>query len=91
MNPSRFFLRGFVCLDCLISGSLALRLEPAGCPIACTAVLTNTCCRNTKLKITCYFLWDEIDCRLVKIQQKPCSIIDYIIHTRSKGRNICRV
>ena len=39
MNPSRFFLRGFVCLDYLISGSLALRLEPAGCPLACTAVL----------------------------------------------------
>ena len=69
MNPSRVFLRGFVRLD-LISRSLALRLEPAGCPLACTTVLTNTCCRNTKLKITCYFLWDEIDCRLVQIQQE---------------------
>lgn len=68
MNPSRFFLRGFVCLDCLISWSLALRLEPAGCPLACAAVYEYVLL-NIKLKIICYFLLDEVDCRLVKIQQ----------------------
>lgn len=50
-------------------------LESCFAPGACRLPTCLRCCvyeyvlPNIKLKIICYFLLDEVDCRLVKIQQ----------------------